>query len=105
MENAKFEDNILEYDEAEKKKVYLVPTGRYIQGTDKEYYDGYCWNNNGDALILVFSESEHTGSVQLNSNNPNEVHFLIDDGDNGLFEIDFNDGHLYYQMELKENEF
>lgn len=91
-------DNILEYDENEIHKLYLVPTNSKIKGTNKVYYNAYLWNNDGTRLILS------NYKVQLNTTNPNEVHFLIDDGDNGLFEIDFDDGHLYYQINLLDNE-
>ena len=104
VNNCKSDDNILEYDENELNKIYLVPNGQYIQGTDKEYYNGYCWNSDGNGLVLVYATSKNTGNIQLNSKKPNEVHFLIDDGDNGLFEIDFNDGHLYYQVDIQEYE-
>ena len=104
VNNCKSDDNILEYDENELNKIYLVPNGQYIQGTDKEYYNGYCWNSDGSGLVLVYATSKNTGNIQLNSEKPNEVHFLIDDGDNGLFEIDFNDGHLYYQVDIQEYE-
>ena len=104
-DNKYFED-ILEKDENdvwkgnkdEKNKLYLLPSDQYIQGTNKVYYKAYKWNNQFTELIL-FNEK-----VQLNTNNKHEVHFLIDDGDNGLFEIDFDDGHLYYHMELFDNE-
>lgn len=98
VEYSKSEDRILEYDENEKNKLYLIPTNYYITGTNKPYYQAYIWTNNGEKLRLLDDK------VQLNTNNPNEIHFLIDDGDNGLFEIDFEDGHLYYQVDLFENE-
>lgn len=104
-EYIKDEHNLLEYDENEKNKLYLIPTNQYIEGTDKVYYDAYSWKNDGSGLVLTFSRSINTGNVQLNTNNENEVHFLIDDGDNGLFEIDFDDGHLYYQIDVFDNEF
>lgn len=96
--------NVLEYDVHEAHKLYLVPTNRIISGTNKRYYDGYVWNSDGTGLILVYSDTKNTGGVQLNSNRPHEVHFLIDNGDNGLYEIDFGDGHLYYKIDMYENE-
>lgn len=97
--------NKLEYDENEKRKLYLIPTNHYIEGTNKKYYDAYSWKTDGSGLILSFSRSINTGNVQLNTDNENEVHFLIDDNDNGLFEIDFDDGHLYYHIDLFDNEY
>lgn len=96
--------NVLEYDINEKNKIYLVPTDNLVQGTNKFYYNGYLWNDDGTGLVLVYSSSKNSGTVQLNTNNPYEVHFLIDDGDNGLFEIDFDDNHLYYKIEVNEYE-
>ena len=89
------EQHILDYD---RNKLYLVPTNRYIEGTNKVYYNAYSWNNDYSNLRLT------PFTVQLNTSNPNEVHFLIEDSDNGLFEIDFEDGHLYYQIDLFDNE-
>ena len=63
------------------------------------YYKAYSWNTSGTKLTLT------PYNVQLNTNNPNEVHFLIDNEDNGLYEINFDDGHLYYQVDLFDNEF
>lgn len=97
-------NNKLTYDEHEKNKIYLVPTNQVILGTNKRYYNGYVWNEEGDGLVLVYSSSKNTGNIQLNSHNANEVHFLIEDEDNGLFEIDFGDGHLYYQIGLYDYE-
>lgn len=102
------EDYVLEWEEIENpndvyeknNKLFLIPTNRTISGTEKKYYKAYGWNTDGSELRLWESYD-----IQLNSNNKYEVHFLIDDGDNGLFEIDFDDGHLYYQVDLYDNEF
>lgn len=96
---------LLEYDEEnyEDNKLYLIPTTKKIEGTNKFYYHAYLWNDDGETLSMYPSKNNPC-NVQLNTNNPYEVHFLIDDGDNGLFEIDFEDGHLYYQMQIYENE-
>lgn len=92
------EQGNLEYDKNEKLKLYLIPTTDYIEGTDKVYYKGYSWNSNGDGLNLT------DYIIQLNTNNKYEVHFLIQEDENGLYEIDFDDGHLYYRMNILENE-
>lgn len=93
-----------ENDDDENYKLYLLPINKFIKGTNKPYYIGYSWDTDEEKLILVYSETINTGNIQLNSNNRFEVHFLIDDGDNGLFEIDFDDGHLYYKIDIKEYE-
>ena len=98
QEQYKYSDYVLEYDENEINKLYLIPTNSKIKGTNKVYYNAYLWDNDGTRLVLTDYK------VQLNTTNPNEVHFLIEDGDNGLFEIDFDDGHLYYQINLHDNE-
>ena len=106
-ENLKSEEYPLFLDNTDKyelHKVYLLPTNEVIEGTNKVYYDGYLWRENGSGLDLVFSNTNGNGGVQLNTNNQNEVHFLLDNGSNGLFEINFDDGHLYYQIELIDDE-
>lgn len=100
--NAK-NNNVLEYNEYEKNKLYLIPTNRRITGTNKVYYHAYVWDDNGENLN-IFPSSSNPVDVQLNTNDPYEVHFLIEDEMNGLFEIDFDDGHLYYYMELFDND-
>ena len=102
------EDYRLEWDEIEENddvysknnKLFLIPTNRTISGTEKKYYKAYGWSRDGTKLRLW-----ENYDIQLNTNNPYEVHFLIHGDDNGLFEIDFDDGHLYYQIDLIENEF
>lgn len=98
----KSEDNPLvmgsDGDDYDVNKVYLIPTDKYIDGVNKVYYKAYCWDKSGDSLFLT------DYLVQLNTDNPDEIHFLIDDGDNGLFEINFDDGHLYYHIDLIDNE-
>lgn len=96
QENLKNEKYPLEYDEHEKHKLYLTPTNQYIQGTNKVYYKAYINTDEGLRLTPY--------KVQLNTDNPYEVHFLIEEEDNGLFEINFDDGHLYYHLEMYENE-
>lgn len=94
---------MLEYDSNEKYKLYLIPTNKKIEGTNKVYYNAYAWSSTGDSLKL-YPNSDNPVKVQLNTNNPNEVHFLISDKDNGLFEISFDDGHLYYHIDLMDEE-
>lgn len=96
-------ENILEFDENEQNKLYLVPNGHFVEGTNEEKYDGYCWNDEGNGLMLLYSNSKNNSDIRLNSKNHTEIHFLIDDDDNGLFEIGF-DGHLYYHINEYENE-
>lgn len=109
LEDIKEEDNFpetilsenipnLEWSEEENQKYYLIPSDRVIEGTDKVYYYPYRWKDNGNSLKLQSEE------VQLNTTDPLEIHFLIQEEDNGWFEIDFDDGHLYYKTDLIDYE-
>ena len=93
---------LIEYDEnneivIDENKLYLIPSDEEIEGTDKNYYKAYAWNTDKTKLIAK------SYNVQLNTENPKEIHFLINDGYNGFFEINFDDGHLYYRLELLDN--
>ena len=101
IQNNLNENTVFDYDENEIRKLYLVPTDRVIEGTNKVYYKPYVRTSNG---LSLYPNSENPSKVQLNTNDPYEVHFLIEESDNGLFEIDFGDGHLYYQIELIDDE-